>query len=125
MIEKLLKEVDDVSVQVIFTTPPDIADTKYAPTRHFLAISAVAGENQDQIDLALDDWYRSADKNYEAFAKRNPVKDLENTVYKMEIQAMNERCQTVGVKATPTIFINGNQMPPLYRIDELAYILSD
>lgn len=122
--DKLLEEVDDIAVQIIFNTPLNTKDKRYAPTKHLLAISKSSG-NEQVLHNALDDWYKAPIKEYDVFAKKHATIFLENKVYDKEIKAMYDWCNDNKISATPTIFIDGFKLPKNYSIDELAYILKD
>jgi protein-disulfide isomerase len=40
-----------------------------------------------------------------------------------KIEAMKTWCNTMGITATPTILINGYQLPNAYSIEDLQYFL--
>ena len=41
-----------------------------------------------------------------------------------EIAAMNDWCHQTEIAFTPTFFINGYQLPPIYKIKDLDYLLT-
>ena len=65
-IEKLLSEIPDLAVKIIFTAPNDPSSQLYKPVSHFLAIQAQNGE-QNSIKNALDVWYLADKKDYTHF----------------------------------------------------------
>jgi uncharacterized membrane protein len=121
-LEKLLEQVKDVSVQIIFNTPLNTKDHRYLPTKHLLAIdnSSIANHSLHQ---ALDDWYTAPLKQYDAFAEKYPVDNLEDERLDACIKTMSDWCNHHNIAATPTVFINGFKLPKNYSIDELEYIL--
>jgi len=84
---------------------------------------AVSGENNEvKTKRALDDWYLPETKDYEKFAASYIMNgDLLNQNEK--IDAMHKWCKAMEIRATPTIFINGYQLPDAYNIDDLQYFL--
>ncbi len=42
-----------------------------------------------------------------------------------KIDAMDKWCNAMEIKTTPTIFINGYQLPDAYSIEDLQYFLSE
>ena len=40
-----------------------------------------------------------------------------------KINLMDEWCNEIEIKATPTIFLNGYQLPDAYSIEDLQYFL--
>ncbi len=122
-IEELLEENSNVKAKIIFTTPDDEGHHSIKPTRHLMAI-AEQGSNEKIIKQSLDDWYLEEKKDYELFAKIYPMNgELEKQGDKIE--AMDKWCKAMDIHATPTIFINGYQLPDAYSIEDLKYFLAD
>ena len=42
-----------------------------------------------------------------------------------KINWMDEWCNEIEIKATPTIYLNGYQLPHAYNIEDLQYFLLD
>ena len=42
-----------------------------------------------------------------------------------KIEPMDKWCKAMGISFTPTIFINGYQLPYAYNIEDLQYFLLD
>lgn len=119
-LEQIVKENPDVKVRVIFTASGDDDDIKTKPVAHLLAIEHVYGSELSQ--QALDDWYLAEKKDYESFAVKYPMNgELEQQTDR--IKAMRDWCDIMKIRATPTIFINGYEMPDGYRVDELKNLL--
>lgn len=120
-IEKLLKENKDLKVKIIFTTSGSEDDLSLMPARHLLAIA----ENADgaKLQKALNDWYKPGEKNYEHFAAKYPMENSLLFMQNDKIKAMAQWCKSVGISFTPTIFINGFQLPDFYNIEDLQYFL--
>lgn len=121
-IEKLLDELPDLSAKIIFTTPNDSSSIPYKPVSHLLAIASQ--NNAVTIKHALDDWYLPKTKDYEVFSGKYPMNgELEKQGKKME--EMDQWCKKIGIEFTPTIFINGYQLPEAYNVEDLKYFLSE
>jgi len=126
---KLIDELKDtglVSVEIIFTVTNEEKDFRALPVKHLLAIA----ERNDEIltQKALDDWYssvRTVQKNYEVFAAQYPVSKEELDKQASKINGMKKWCDDVEIAYTPTIFINGHQLPDAYWIDDLKYFLEE
>jgi len=82
-----------------------------------LAINGKKNEMQ-----ALDDCYLAEKKDYDFFAKEYPMNG-ELTKQGNKIEAMEKWCKEVDINFTPTIFINNNQLPDAYSIEDLQYFL--
>lgn len=120
-IEKLLEEITDLKIKIIFTTPYAPEHDAYKPVAHLLAIRE-QDKNDEIIKQSLNDWYLAEKKDYEQFATKYPINvDHEKQAYKIE--AMFNWCKEMKIVATPTIFINGYQLPDVYDIGDLQYFL--
>ena len=119
-IESLLEQHNNLQVKIIFTVPNEEDNFITKPVRHLLAIE----EKKDEavIRKALDDWYLEEKKNYDFFASKYPMNG-ELSKQGDRIEAMDKWCKQMEVKATPTIFINGYQLPDAYSIEDLQYFL--
>lgn len=115
-LEQILKQNADVKVRIIFTASGEEDDLKTAPVQHLLAIQEKYG--MDVVNQALDDWYLADKKDYETFAQKYPMNG-ELIQQKEKIYAMRDWCDAMKIRATPTIFINGAELPDIYRISEL------
>lgn len=120
-IEKLLEEITDLKIKIIFTTPNAPEHDAYKPVAHLLAIKE-QDKNGEIMKQSLNDWYLAEKKDYEKFAAKYPIRIVhEKQAYKME--AMYNWCKEMKIIATPTIFINGFQLPSVYDIGDLQYFL--
>ncbi len=100
-----------ISLQVLFTANADGKDIKAKPVSHFLAIDEQKDKSKTQ--QALDDWYH---------AEIYPMNgELEKQSHKIE--AMRNWCDLENITYTPTIFINGYELPKEYSIEDLREVL--
>lgn len=119
-IEKLLEEIPNLKAQILFTTPNNPENEAYKPVNHLLAIASE--NNQIKIQHALDDWYLAENKDYDVFAAKYPMNG-ELTKQGQKIEAMEKWGKAMDIQFTPTIFINGYQLPDAYSIEDLEYFL--
>lgn len=119
VLEHIVENNPDVKVRIIFKTFGRGKDPSISPVKHLLAIREKYGENM--VKQALDEWYLAERKDYEAFAKKYPMNGALNN-QGAEIIAMNNWCDEMKVRATPTLFINGYEYPEDYRINELKHL---
>jgi len=120
-IEKLMEDIPDLKTKVIFTTPnaPDLDAFKIVS--HFLAIQAQSS-NKENIQKTLDNWYLADKKDYELFVTKYPA-TVDHAKQTDKIDAMFNWCNDMNISFTPTIFINGYQLPAAYDIEDLQYFL--
>ena len=121
VIEELLATNPNIKAQIIFTATNKEGDKRALPVKHLLAIAA--NNNEQQTKQALDAWYMAKEKNYEVFASQYPVNgSLEQQ--NNELAKMEEWCNKTEISFTPTLFINGYQLPEVYSVADLKYLLS-
>ena len=118
-LEEILNHTDNVKIKIIFTSTNHEGDRAGKVVRHLLALAA--NGNAKLTQQSLDDWYLAPQKDYESFAAKYPM----NGELKMQdekINAMSNWCKESEITHTPTIFINGRQLPETYSIEELKHI---
>lgn len=114
-----LYESGNIDLQVIFHPGGEDA-IKLKTISHIMAVTAKA--NQEEIQQALDNWYLPEKKDYEEFAAKYPMNG-ELKAQETNIQAMMNWCELENISYTPTIFINGYELPKAYTVEDLKYIL--
>lgn len=105
-----LYEKGGIELQIIFSTNADPEDPRTKTISHFLAT-----DGKGDIDItrkALHSWYGAETKDYDAFAQQGE-----------KLQAMKAWCESEGITHTPTIFINGYELPESYIVEDLKEIL--
>lgn len=119
-IENLLRQNRDLKVTIIFTATGEADDRRTPPVQHLLAIAA--GGDQADTQKALNDWYLAPTKDYEAFSAKHP---LQGSLHKETaiIKQMDEWCRANEIRHTPTYFVNGHELPEIYSIADLDYLL--
>lgn len=112
----IIKDNLDVKVRIIFATSGKEEDPLIVPVQHFLALQEKYGN--ETLHLALDDWYLANIKDYDIFKKKYPIKG-ELKQQNDKITAMKKWCVKMKIRATPTIYINGFELPESYQISDL------
>lgn len=120
-IEKLLGEIPNLKAKIIFTTPNDPKHDAYNPVSHLLTIFNHRNNDQE-IKQALDDWYLPKKKDYTRFAELHPI-TTPLAKQGEAIEKMHQWCQAMSISYTPTIFINGHELPAAWGIEDLSYFL--
>ena len=67
-------------------------------------------------------WYAGAKNDIESFTEKYPV-DIEMTKVDEIMSFHNEWCQLVNIDATPTLFVNGFELPNWYKVEDLKYFI--
>lgn len=119
-IEEILEHNPGVKLRIIFTASGEDHDLANHPVAHFLAIQSKFGNKM--VQEALNDWYSSPTKDYDAFAEKYPMRD-ELKQQHDHIIAMAEWCRNMKIMVTPTLFINGSELPDDYVIADLKKLL--
>jgi protein-disulfide isomerase len=121
-IDELLENNKEVEVRIIFFVSPDERDFRNKPVRHLLAI-ADQGDPQFTHE-ALNDWYSSSTKDYNAFSKKYRLNE-ELPRQDQRISDMEAWCRQASISHTPTVFVNGYQLPELYNAEDIRYLFLD
>jgi len=110
-----------IDLQVIFTVTNEDKDIRKKPVAHFLAIAESA--DKTTVVESLEKWYTVEPKDYDAFAKQYPMNgELQNQSQKIAL--MQQWCEAEKITHTPTIFINGHELPGEYLVDDLKEVLT-
>jgi uncharacterized membrane protein/thiol-disulfide isomerase/thioredoxin len=118
LLDELLRE-GKINLQILFTASTDEADRRNKPVKHFLALNEM---DKEMAHKAMDSWYLAKDKNYEQFAQAYKMNgELQQQDHK--VSAMNEWCIAEKITHTPTIFINGYELPKEYSVEDIRGIL--
>lgn len=119
-IDDLMRTNEDIKLQIIFAVPDNERDARAKPVRHFMALY----DKKDPLLMhrALHDWYTANKKDYDSFAQQYKLGDeLANQGAKLK--AMEQWSIDMEIDATPTIFIDGYQLPDIYKAEDLKYLL--
>lgn len=120
-LEEIIENNPDVCVQIIFTATDDDGDPRSQPVRHLMAIDEMGRKKLTR--QALDDWYNAPKKDYQVFACEYPLNgELKQQGEKLK--SMNDWCEKTGISFTPTFFIDGYQLPNIYNVEDLKYLLA-
>ena len=115
-LHELLEFRTDLALKIIFLGA-DAAEPMALPARHILSLEAT---DRGNVEVALNSWYGQTQKNYENWSKIHPV-EIDKRVDAI-ISQHNEWCEQMDIGATPTILINGYELPEYYLIEDLKYL---
>ena len=121
LLENLLDTNPDVQLQIIYLASNSLIDATRIPVKHFLAIAA--RNEKELIGKVLNDWHVQPEKNYDKFALKYPIDD-QLAHQDDKVTAMYDWCMKTDITFTPTVFVNGYQLPPSYSLKDLKYFLS-
>lgn len=117
VMRKLLATNDEVKVQVIFAEDPDSEYYKQMPIDTFLSLYYEGGD----VAEAISEWFDGKFTDAEEFKKKYPVSQENTQRNRDNAKAMAQFCEAMEITATPTMYINGNQLPDNYRTGDLIY----
>lgn len=118
ILEEIVRKNSNVKLRIIFTASGDERDIKTAPVQHLLAIQEKYGKQK--VHEALDDWYLASVKKYDAFAVKYPMNG-ELNLQTDKILEMRDWCEAMKIRATPTLYVNGKELPEIYSPVDLKY----
>lgn len=114
-----LYEAGNIDLQIVFVSGGG-DEVRLKTIRHLMGIAS--GGNLEQTRQALDEWYSQDNKDYEAFAVNYPLNG-ELAKQESNIKAMLDWAEKEQITHTPTIFINGYELPSAYEVEDLKYVL--
>lgn len=68
------------------------------------------------------EWYEEGEKDIDSFKKKYPV-DIENNIVQDIVFSHNKWCQMVKIEGTPTLYVNGSELPLWYNVEDLKYFI--
>jgi thiol-disulfide isomerase/thioredoxin/uncharacterized membrane protein len=114
-----LYEAGKIDLQILFLTGGN-DQTQIQTVSHLMAIAS--NGQTEYTRQALNDWYIPVKKEYDAFAAKYPTNG-EHTKQGQHIKAMQVWAEEEKITHTPTIFVNGYELPSSYAAEDLKYIL--
>jgi hypothetical protein len=120
-IDNLLNKYPSLfEIKIIFASSEEENSLTFTPTAHILALA----EKRDEKLLrnALNDWYSGATGLFEQYSLKYPV-DNAYSKQNNKIVAMNTWLKSMRVFRTPTVFLNGKEIPDSYNIEDIPRVL--
>ncbi|WP_165045093.1 thioredoxin domain-containing protein [Dysgonomonas sp. ZJ709] len=115
-INKLLKESNgNLCVQYIFSSFEEKVDisNKFMTAIYF-------EKDKTKCQEIYDEWFETGRTKKEEFFEKYKV-DMESEDVNLEFSKHNAWKEETGLRATPTIIINGYKLPDNYKIEDLKY----
>lgn len=117
LLDQWLAEKDSFKLQIVFATVNN-DDIKATVARHLHHLSLT---NRHLLKEAVHTWYEHTYKDFESWATAYPVKEKVNIDAKIETQ--RDWCKQAEIKGTPTIFLNGYQIPQPWQYQDIKYFI--
>ena len=113
-----LKQNDKIKLQIVFSGTEEGASSSITVAKHFMGL--YSSGNINETEKAINSWYSQKNKDYGSWAKKHP---LDNSVNDNIMKAQKKWCDITEITATPTIFINGRQLPKQYQPTDIKYFI--
>ncbi len=120
-IEELLESNLNLKVQLLFTTGASEQSRESKLFVNYL-LTAYKGGDQAVVRKILDQWYVNSAQDYNRFVKSDPARvplDQQSS-----LQAMEQWCHLAEIEGTPAVFFNGKELPEIFKVADLKYILA-
>lgn len=117
ILSQLVKNNDEIKLQIIFFVNPDSDEYEHTPIEIFLSSYY---EDKD-MESILSDWYNDENKNLEEFIRLHPIIVDNSSKNKSNATSMFDFCMKNKITYTPTVFINGYELPEIYNFSDLLY----
>jgi uncharacterized membrane protein len=115
-VEKFLKDTNNaVCVQYIFSS----FESQWDSINKYL-IATYLEKDRNAVLQIFKDWFEKGKQLQEAFFKDFHL-DIDNPAVEAEFQNHESWKARTKLRATPTILVNGYQLPENYRIEDLRY----
>ncbi|NDV67932.1 vitamin K epoxide reductase family protein [Dysgonomonas sp. 25] len=113
-VDKLLNEIGNkICIQYIFSSFSEDLDS----SNKILIASYLHKEDAESI---LTDWYKSGKSDIEGFTKKYAI-EYDGDAINSEFENHETWRTTNRLAATPTILINGYELPDTYKIEDIKY----
>jgi uncharacterized membrane protein len=119
LLEEWLSSANNIQVRVVFVAGSADNDKRREAAMQLMTINA-AGD-KEKTEQALSDWYNR--KTDAEWMKKYPV-----TVDAAVAEKLNKQthwCEMAEIHATPTIVVNGFELPHIYQVSDLKYMLAN
>jgi len=119
VLSELVKDNQDVCLQIMFVMGPEDAGYNQTPVDMFLTLSR---EGKD-MSMVLNDWFSLTTKDTQVFGNKYSVVKSRIKENDENANRMSEFCKKMEIEHTPTIFVNGYELPDLYNVGDLKYFV--
>lgn len=114
-VEDVLSQTDKLCVQYIFSSFDETLDSS---NKFLMAI--YFNNNIEQTRKIYTDWFAKGKNTKEEFFQQYKI-DIINEKVQMEFEKHEDWKSQTGLRATPTILVNGYKLPDNYKIEDLKY----
>ena len=113
-------EFGPIGCEVLLVSTLQDEDIRQYPVKHFLAIHKFKDEETSMS--VLSDWYLSEEKAYESLCRKYPLNGELNG-HDKHVEEMLNWCNTQGIVHTPSVFIDGYELPSQYSLKDFKALI--
>lgn len=117
VLNEWLSEKESFKLQFVFTGNNDDKDPRTKVARHLHQLDK---EDTASVKRAMHDWYEHKYKSFESWVEAYPVRDHGNFPC---LEKQKAWCDSARIEGTPTIFLNGYQLPGLWQLEDIKYFI--
>lgn len=119
VLDQWLSERDNFKLQLIFSVTNEDFDSSTKVARHLHKLKYT---DINAAKDAIHEWYEHKYKDFETWMEAYPAKDEIDS--SSVIEKHTDWCKITNVKNTPTIFLNGYQLPAPWQLEryQVSYI---
>jgi len=110
-----------IKLQTLYAGSDDKANDRNKAIRTLIA--AYLQHGQEQSEEIYKEWYREGKNDIDAFNKKYPF-DLSDPRVEEIFESHLAWCKNAGIKGTPTLYVNGHELPGWYRVEDLKYFVA-
>jgi hypothetical protein len=114
-VEEILEKSDKLCIQYIFSSFSEELDI----SNKFLSAIYFSKNDLDK-KIIFGDWFERGKNKKEEFFKTYPI-DTESELVTNEFEKHQAWKDKTGLRATPTILVNGYKLPDNYKIEDLRF----
>ena len=114
-VNKLLEQRNDICIQYIFSSFSKELDVS---NKYLLAVYQ---QENGKVKEIFDEWFKNGKSDKERFFEANPV-DITKEEVTEEFKKHELWKAESGLRATPTILVNGYKLPDNFKIEDIMYI---
>lgn len=114
-IEELLEKNDKLCIQYIFSS----FDESLNPSNKFL-MAVYFNNNIEKTQEIYSEWFKKGKNEKEIFFQKYSL-NIDNENIEQEFQKHEGWKEQTGLRATPTILVNGYKLPDNYKIEDIDF----
>lgn len=118
VLNEWLLQKDSFKLQLVFSVANEDSDTSTKVARHLHKLKET---NESLLSDAVHEWFERKYKNVESWMGAYPCdEDINSTA---AIEKHKSWCRHAKVQSTPTVFINGFQLPSPWELEDIKFFI--